>query len=160
MGDDAEVIYFNKGNHLMDIQLRTATVKQQSIWAVLGLTLITFGIYGLFWYHRVNREMRDIGAAYGDAQLAASNPTNSVLALLFGGMALFIPVIITLNNTAKRIRQTEAATGMPVSYSVGVHWLLAIFTGLWPLYAQSTLNTVWTAAQVADGSTAATAVAA
>ena len=33
--------------------------------AVIGLTLITLGIYSIFWYYKVNKELADIGEARG-----------------------------------------------------------------------------------------------
>lgn len=125
----------------IDHQVRTAHVKEQNIWAWLGLVIITLGIYQLFWYYRVNREMKDIGTAFGDTELGASSPGMSVV-------AMFIPIVnlVSLHNTGKRIRQVQQLTGRPVEYSLGLHWALAIFTGLWPLYAQHNLNNVWTTA--------------
>jgi len=135
----------------MDIQLRTATVKQQSFWAVLGLSIITLGIYMIFWYHRINSEMKNIGEAYGDNELAASNPTNSVLAMIFGVFTLGIATLISIHGTAKRIRRTQAALGQTVDYSVGVHWLLVLFSGLWVIYAQMKLNELYLRAQAMGG---------
>lgn len=127
-----------------DLQLRTANVKQQSLWAVLGLTIITLGIYGIFWYYRVNREMRDIGGAYGDDSLAATSPGLAVL-------ALFVPIVnlFTLHNTGRRVQKAQAITGHAADYSMAVHWILILFTGLWPLYTQHVLNAVWTTTDAA-----------
>ena len=33
--------------------------------AVIGLTIITLGIYGIVWYYKVNKELADIGEARG-----------------------------------------------------------------------------------------------
>jgi len=118
--------------------IRNTSVKEQSPWAVLGLIIITLGIYSLFWYYRVNREMRDIGRDFGDAELAATNPVLSVLA-----MVIPIANLVSLHKTGKRVQATQRATTSGGDYSMGVHWLLAIFTGLWPLYTQHSLNAVW-----------------
>lgn len=121
-----------------DLVIRTAPVKQQSMWAWLGLTFITLGIYNFFWYFRVNRELRDAGGAFGDAELGESKPGMSAL-------AQFIPIanLVSLHRTGKRIGRMQAAIGQPVTYSLGIHWILALFTGLWPMYAQTALNTIW-----------------
>ena len=117
-------------------------VKQQSIWAWLGLTLITLGIYSIFWYYRVNKEMKEVGGAMGDAELGASSPGMSVF-------ALFIPIanLISIWNTGRRIQKLQVASGRLGDYSMGVHLLLIFFTGLWAMYAQVTLNSIWETAQ-------------
>ena len=50
---------------------------------VLGLLLITLGIYSVFWWFYVNREMRDYGHATGND--LGQNPMNSALAWFPGG---------------------------------------------------------------------------
>ena len=45
---------------------------------VVGLSIITIGIYYIFWWYFINREMRDFGRAR-DTDLG-QNPSNSVLA--------------------------------------------------------------------------------
>ena len=121
-------------DHVVD----QVTVKEQGLLAVLGLTVITLGIYGLFWYYRITREMRDIGAARGDAELAAVNPTMSTI-------ALFVPVanLIAIHRTGRRIQRTQTLTGATADYSMAVHWILVLFTGLWSLYSQHALNGAW-----------------
>jgi hypothetical protein len=39
--------------------------KIRNPWGVLGLSLITLGIYYVFWWYFINREMRDAGNANG-----------------------------------------------------------------------------------------------
>jgi hypothetical protein len=119
-------------------QFGSVTVKEQNIWAWLGLAFITLGIYSFFWMYRVNREMRDAGIALNEPILAQGKPGMSVL-------AMFIPIanLVSLHRTGTRVIRLQAATGQPRTYSMGVHWLLALFTGLWPMYAQSALNATW-----------------
>lgn len=122
-----------------DLQLGGAMVKEQSIWAVLGLNIVTLGIYSFFWYYRINREMRDFGQTRGDVFLANSKPEMSVV-------AMFVPVanLITLHNVGKRIQRVQVLAGNPMpTYSMVLHWVLILFTGLWFLYSQSALNTLW-----------------
>src|SRR5262245_59281352 len=40
-------------------------VTKRNPWGVWGLTLITFGIYGIVWWYKINREVRDYSAAVG-----------------------------------------------------------------------------------------------
>ena len=42
-----------------------ARAKLRNPWGVVGLTLITLGIYYFFWWYYINREMRDFGRARG-----------------------------------------------------------------------------------------------
>jgi hypothetical protein len=55
-----------------------AEVKLGRPSAVATLSVITLGIYALFWYYKVNREMRDFGSTHGDHGLAASKPWRSI----------------------------------------------------------------------------------
>jgi hypothetical protein len=122
----------------MDLQVAGVNVKKQSAWAVLGLGFITLGIYIFFWVYRVNREMRDIGRVYNDAELANVTPGLSVVAAV-------IPIanLVGLHRIGTRIQRVQALTGRGADYSLGLHWLLAIFTGLWFCYSQHALSTTY-----------------
>jgi hypothetical protein len=80
--------------------------KVQSPTAVVGLSVVTIGVYLLVWYHRVNREMRDLGRARGDIVLAMSRPANSVWALVAGGVVV-VPAIVSIIGATDRIRRCE-----------------------------------------------------
>jgi hypothetical protein len=72
---------------------------------------MTFGVYWLFWYYRINREMRDFGASRLDAQLAASRPWRSVLAVTVGRLAV-VPPLVSPPRCVERTAMTERlATG-------------------------------------------------
>lgn len=122
----------------IDRQVAGVSVKQQSVWALLGLGIITFGIYVFFWNYRINTEMKKLGAAYGDAELANSKPGMTVL-------AMFIPIanLVSLHGIGKRIQRVQAITGRGADYSLGLHWLLALFTGLWFCYSQHALSSLY-----------------
>ena len=34
--------------------------KRRSPWGVIGLTFLTLGIYHLYWWYEINRELRDL----------------------------------------------------------------------------------------------------
>lgn len=141
-----------------DININGAPVKIQSIWAILGLSIITFGIYTYFWLYRVNSELKAIGAAYGDQELAESKPGNTVLAFLFGWILLLIPTLMSFHAMGKRIQRAHALVGGTpgAGLSLGIHWLLLFVTGLWPLYDQAELNKTWTIASQPAGAGPAT----
>jgi hypothetical protein len=127
-----------------EINIQGATVKEQNILLPVVWIMLTFGIYMLFWLYRVNREMRDVGAALGDTELAHSNPANTVLAW-FPGALIIVPALISFHNTGERTIRLQRAAGMQYgTYSMAVHWLLFIVTGsFWHIYSQSALNSLW-----------------
>ena len=94
------------------VQLGTgSTGKLRSFWGGLGLNLITLGIYYYIWYFKVNDELKEIGRAKGDQELAGSSPANSLVAVLFGGL-LIIPPFISIYRTGKRIKRAEELGGV------------------------------------------------
>jgi hypothetical protein len=107
--------------------------------------LITFGIYGLYWYYQVNREMADLGRARGTAELG-DNPTTSLLALIPGGFVI-VPAVISMWNTCKRVQAAQRVAGQAEPQLNNVLafllFLLLAPVGIW--YIQSELNNVWQA---------------
>ena len=92
-----------------------AEVKLRRPGAVAALSVLTLGIYSIFWYYSVNREMRDFGVSRGDPRLAASKPGNSVLAITIGSLVV-IPKLVSFVGTVTRVRAVERiATGAPRS---------------------------------------------
>ena len=81
-------------------------IKRRKPSAVVGLTIVTLGIYGLVWYYKVNREMRDFGLSYGDLELGQSRPWRSVLAVTLGGLVV-LPPFVSQVQTVGRLRTTE-----------------------------------------------------
>lgn len=80
--------------------------KIQSPAALVGLSVVTLGLYLPVWYYRVNREMRDLGRVRGDVVLAMSRPAHSVWALVAGGLVV-VPTIVSIIGTTDRIRRCE-----------------------------------------------------
>jgi hypothetical protein len=121
-----------------------ATVKIRNPWAVLALSFITLGIYSLFWWHEINRELRDYGRARETPGLGDS-PGASLAAYALGGFGLLIPTICTIVGTTRRIQRAQAAAVLPARLSGGVAAVLWIFTLGWGaiLYQQSELNKLW-----------------
>lgn len=122
----------------MDLQVAGVAVKKQSGLGLFGLALITLGIYLFFWTYRVNREMRDIGAVYGDTELAAVRPGLSVL----GSLIPFVNLVV-IHRIGTRVQRVQLLTGRGVDYSMGLHWLLILFTGLWFCYTQHALSATY-----------------
>ncbi|MFL6072618.1 MAG: DUF4234 domain-containing protein [Mycobacteriales bacterium] len=110
--------------------------KRRNIFAVwLGLPIITLGIYRFVWYYKINREARDMGVD--------SNPTNSVLALLFGWILCLIPPLVSIYRTGQRIAEMQRRAGLAPTCNGGIGLLLTFVVTLMPLYYQAELNKVW-----------------
>jgi Domain of unknown function (DUF4234) len=119
------------------------TAKVRNPLGVIGLSFITIGIYFFFWWYYINREMRDLGRAR-NVDLG-QNPTNSVLALIPGGL-IIVPAVITEWTTCGRIERSQETVGIERRASGPIIFILLILiapVGLW--YAQSELNKVWAA---------------
>ena len=71
-----------------------STAKIRGPVTVVILSVVTLGIYVLFWWYFVNREMADYGRARGTNELG-DNPTKSLLALMPGSLVV-VPAIWTM----------------------------------------------------------------
>ena len=131
-----------------EVDLRGSRAKIRDVGIVVLLTVVTLGIYAIVWYYMINRELRDFGRATGDAELAQSNPTMSLLAVTLGGLVI-IPAIVSYIGTTKRIQRAQDQVGEPpingwvlvVLYVFGFFFLVP-FVAI-PAYVQSALNPVW-----------------
>lgn len=107
--------------------------KQRNPFAVFFLGVITFGIYWLYWYFKVNAEIRD------------HEPTVKVspgIALL----AMFVPIanLVSMYNTAVRIERMEQADQVPNTISPLVAFILIWFFGIGYFFQiQGHLNAHW-----------------
>ncbi len=115
------------------VENATPLGKDRSPAAVLGLSIITFGIYYFVWYYKINNEIRrhdpDIKVSPGLAVLAQ-----------------FVPIanLISGYSTAARIRQMQLDDGASQTISPVVALLLLIFLGIgYPLYVGSALKEHW-----------------
>jgi Domain of unknown function (DUF4234) len=128
-----------------DIQIPGAgsTAKIRNPLGVLGLGLITLGIYHIFWWYFINREMADYGQANGVD--LGDNPVMSVLAITLGAL-IIVPPFVSIFRTLRRIERAQNhALG---SNNIGVILLfILIFIPLVNLVVfpvmQSNLNQVW-----------------
>lgn len=118
--------------------------KLRNPWGVLGLLLITLGIYHIFWWYYINREMRDYGHATGYD--LGQNPTNSVLAVFPGGL-IIVPALISYWNGTKRVQAAQRVAGVVPPLNGWLALILFVLIGIaYPPYVQSELNKVWRAA--------------
>jgi drug/metabolite transporter (DMT)-like permease len=118
---------------------------------VLGLSIITLGIYFLVWYYKINNEIRQ------HDPLITVKPGWSVVAMIFP-----ISNWVSGYSTAARIRQMQLDEGETQTISPIVALLLLIFLGIgFPLYIASQLREHWNghrraAMAATDGATADT----
>jgi hypothetical protein len=120
-----------------------ARAKLRNPLGVVGLALITLGIYYFFWWYYINREMRDFGRARG-ADLG-QNPGNSVLAVTLGAL-IIVPAIVSMWRTSDRIQRTQETAGVDRAANGPVIFILLLLigpVGIW--YAQNELNKAWRA---------------
>ena len=125
------------------LEVRGVEVKRRGVVVTWLLLLVTLGIYGLFHWFYINREMRDMSAALGKP--FDNNPVKSVLALFPGGL-LVVPAIWTWVTTARRTRDLremalDGRAGDHTSMGLGV--LLGFIYGLNHPYLQASLNGTW-----------------
>jgi hypothetical protein len=110
---------------------------------VVGLSLITLGIYYVFWWYFINREMRDFGRAR-NTDLGQS-PGNSVLAITLGAL-IIVPALVSMWRTSDRIQRSQEVAGVERGANGPIIFILLLLigpVGIW--YAQSELNKAWEA---------------
>lgn len=118
--------------------------KIRNVIAVPVLGLITFGIYLLVWWYKINREMADLGRKHGREDLG-TNPTLSLLALFPGGL-LIVPAIWTTVTTYQRAKRAQQLVGVE-PHNQANPWIYGISYVIFSLftygYLQNELNKVW-----------------
>ena len=118
-----------------------STAKVRSpIWVAVW-SILTLGIYVVFWWYFINREMADYGRAQGTSELGDS-PTTSTLAL-FPGALIVVPAIWTTVTTFQRVQKGQQMVGQaPLNGWIGV-LLYVVISPVFFAYMQSGLNSVW-----------------
>jgi hypothetical protein len=116
--------------------------KMRNPWAVIGLSLITLGIYYVFWWYFINREMRDFGNA-NNVDLGQS-PGVSVLAITLGAFVI-VPPFVSVWKTGRRMEGTQRTAGVsggsgPLFFVLHIIPIVSLFA---PVYMQTELNKAW-----------------
>jgi hypothetical protein len=120
----------------------TAKIRNPIVVAILSV--ITLGIYIVFWWYYINRELADYGRARNASELG-DNPTMSTLAV-FPGMLVVIPALWTGVTTFQRVQEAQRLTKQaPINGWIGLILYLVIFPAFFG-YMQSGLNSAWRAA--------------
>jgi len=102
--------------------------KERNPLAPLGLSIITLGIYGIFWYYFINKELAELGKARGTNELGDS-PGTSVLAVTLGAIVI-VPAILSYWNTWKRHDAARRMFGVQQGVDPVPGFLLMLF--IWP----------------------------
>jgi uncharacterized protein DUF4234 len=117
--------------------------KKREPLGVLGLSIITIGIYWFYWYYKINDEIRRF------EKDESVRPGMALLAVTLGWF-IIVPPFISVYNTSLHIVKMEQRTGigLQISPALNVILLLVISVGV-GIYSQEHLNRVWDAARSA-----------
>jgi H+/Cl- antiporter ClcA len=104
---------------------------------VLGLTVITFGIYYFYWYYQVNDELRRF------EHDKTISPVRSLMAVLFGWI-IIVPPFIAMYNTAKHLQGVEQRMAIQPQLEPALVIVIMLFIAIANgVYIQEHLNRVW-----------------
>jgi hypothetical protein len=136
------------------VQIEGGTAKIRSIIGVPVLAIVTLGIYLIFWWYYINREMADYGRAKGTKELGDS-PGKSVLAVTLG-VLIIVPAVLSIINTFKRVQATQRLAGndSQINGWIGLV-LILVFSPAFYAYMQSGLNDAWRAVSTVAAAPAA-----
>jgi hypothetical protein len=116
--------------------------KIRSPLGVVGLSLITLGIYYLYWYFQVNNELSNLGESRGTEELGTA-PTKSLLAMV-PGFILIVPPFVSLFHTCQRINRGQHLTGEGVGLNPVLGFVLSVLLGPVGMFLmQGSLNHIW-----------------
>ena len=116
-------------------------VKSRPPLNVIGLTLVTLGLYGIYWYYAINKELAAVGKAHG-SEAAGTSPGKSLLAVTLGAL-LIVPAIMSRFGTGKRLEAARGMEGITDGMSTGGGFALSLLlgpVGTW--FLQKDLNRV------------------
>lgn len=102
--------------------------KQRNPLGVIGLSFITLGIYGIFHYYYINKELAELGRARGTNELGDA-PGTSVLAVTLGLLACGIPALVSVWNTWGRLHKARQMFGVQKGIDNVPGFLLQLFAG-------------------------------
>ncbi|HEU4464817.1 MAG TPA: DUF4234 domain-containing protein [Gemmatimonadota bacterium] len=124
------------------VTIEGQTYLKRNPLGVLGLTIITLGIYGLYWYYKANEEIQRY------TKDMTISPSRSLLAVIPGAL-IIVPPFIAYYNTANHLVEMQQKRGLPSQVSPALVVVLGIV--LWwgmGAYVQEHMNRVWDAASM------------
>ena len=110
------------------------------------LPFVTFGIYTLVWYYKINKEMAELGKATGRTEELGDSPGTSLLAITLGAL-IIVPAILSTYHTMQRQQALRSMTtpgddGLEAGLGL-VLWLFISPVAIYML--QDSLNKGWQA---------------
>ncbi len=90
-----------------------STIRKQGPWGLWWLTIVTFGVYYLVWYGRINKELADVQGA----EVPANGKWWSQLVPFYG--------LYGLAKTADRLNDAHASAGSPTRVGSFTTWFWA-----------------------------------
>jgi ABC-type sulfate transport system permease subunit len=130
------------------ITVGDATVATRNAVAIWLLTFLTLGIFGIWWWYQVNRELRDYSLAV-TRPFAISPVLAAVLFALWP--AGIVWTMLTTYMGARRIRHAQEWVEAPKHLSPIVAALLVPLLFAQTIYLQNALNDVWRRAAAGAG---------
>ena len=126
------------------LQVAGTSVKIRNPFLVFVWSIVTFGIYYLVWYYKINRELRDAGRI-------DVSPVVALLAVSLGWIVI-VPPFVSWYRTFERIvaAQRTAGTNGEANPILGfILYVIAVFMlPVEVIYAQDELNKMWRAPRV------------
>jgi uncharacterized protein DUF4234 len=121
------------------VQVRGTPVKIRNPFLVFLWSLVTFGIYYVVWYYKINRELRD-------ASGIDVSPGVALLAVTLGWIVI-VPPFVSWYRTFQRIVEAQERAGLTQEASPILGFILfvvAVFlVPVEVVYAQDELNKLW-----------------
>jgi hypothetical protein len=106
---------------------------------------LTLGVYGVFWFAFVNRELAALGSARGRTAELGDDPGKSTLAM-FPGLLLLVPALVSFHNFRGRVRAAQGVAGIePADHGVLSSIVLFILFPVGIYVEQRELGRVWAA---------------
>jgi hypothetical protein len=103
-------------------------------------SLVTFGIYAIYWIYQTAKHLRDFGNARG--RDLGQSPGMTLLALTVGWI-IIVPPLVALWRQAKRIQQAQHLAGVQPMNGWLALVLYLVVSPVFFAYEQSELNKAW-----------------
>ena len=130
------------------LEVEGVRVKIRNLWVCALLLIVTLGIYYVFWYYMIKRELRDFGARRDVGELASIAPGMGVLAMTFGWY-IFVPPFVSAWRTVRHVKLAEETAGLQehqrINHVLGFVIFIVGFV-LLPIevfYVQTHMNRMW-----------------
>jgi hypothetical protein len=126
------------------IRIEGETYLNRDPLGVLALSIVTLGIYFLYWYYKINDELRRF------EHDETIRPGIALLAITLGWL-IIVPPFISVYNTSMHVAKVERRLKIQqeLSPALNVILLIVVAAGI-GLYTQEHLNRIWEVAR--DGS--------